>query len=73
LSGLGRALISMRIAQGISQSELADRLGVHEKTISRSECDEYRGISLERAIRLFDALGVEVKLTVARKPTAAAA
>lgn len=31
--GLGRSLIALRIAQGLSQLELAERLGVHESTI----------------------------------------
>ncbi len=73
LNALGRALIGMRIAQGVSQRELAQRVEVSEQTISRSEINEYRGISLERAARLFDALDVAVKLTVERKPVAAAA
>jgi len=71
LNALGRALIGMRIAQGITQRELAQRVNVSEQTISRSELNEHRGISLERAARLFEALDVRVKLTVERKPDAA--
>src|ERR1700724_721279 len=35
LRGLGHLLISLRIAQGISQRELAKRLNVHESQVSR--------------------------------------
>src|ERR1035441_456016 len=44
LRGLGHLLISMRIAQGISQRELAKRLGVHESQVSRDERNEYFGV-----------------------------
>lgn len=60
LGGLGILLISVRIAKGISQKELAGRLGVHESQVSRDERNEYHGITLERAQRVLDALGVQV-------------
>ena len=50
LRGLGHLLIALRIAQGISQRELARRLDVHESQVSRDERNEYFGITLERAI-----------------------
>jgi len=58
LRGFGPLLISLRIAQGISQRELARRLGVHESQVSRDERNEYYGITLERAIKILDALNV---------------
>lgn len=73
LDALGRALVRMRIAQGLSQRDLAHRVGVSEQTLSRSELNEYRGLTLERAARILDALEFEVKVTVARKQPAAAA
>ena len=33
--GIGRLLIAVRIAQGITQRELAQRLAVHESQVSR--------------------------------------
>lgn len=60
LGGLGRLLISLRIAKGITQTELAERLGVHVSQISRDERNEYHGITLERAQRVLEALGVQV-------------
>ena len=49
-------LISIRIAQGMSQRELARRLNVHESQVSRDERNEYLGITLERAVKVLDAL-----------------
>lgn len=64
LTDLGRLLIALRIADGLSQRELADRLGVHESQVSRDERNEYRGISVERATRILDALGESVQTQV---------
>jgi DNA-binding Xre family transcriptional regulator len=64
LRGLGQMLISLRIARGLTQRELAERLGVHESLVSRDERNEYHGITLERAARILDALGVELRSTV---------
>lgn len=68
LRGLGHLLISTRIAQGISQRELARRLGVHESQVSRDERNEYFGITLERAIRILDALNVRLHTKVEIEP-----
>ena len=62
--GVGQLLIAIRIAQGISQRELADRLGVHESQVSRDERNEYHGVTVERAERVLDALGAEVRSKV---------
>ena len=64
LRGLGHLLISIRIAQGLSQRDLAKRLDVHESQVSRDERNEYFGITLERAIRLLDALNVKLRTQV---------
>jgi len=64
LRGLGHLLISLRIAKGISQRELASRLGVHESQVSRDERNEYHGITLERAGRILDALKVTLNTKV---------
>ena len=73
LRGLGQLLISLRIAQGISQRELAKRLDVHESQVSRDERNEYFGITLERAIKILDALNVRLHTTVEMEPPRAAA
>lgn len=66
LDRFGRMLIGLRIAQGVSQRELAERLGVHESQVSRDERNEYHGASLERAHRVLEALEAEVQITVIR-------
>ena len=60
LTGLGRLLIALRIANGLTQRELAQRLGVDEAQVSRDERNEYYGITLERAQRVLNALGTQV-------------
>jgi ribosome-binding protein aMBF1 (putative translation factor) len=64
LRGFGHLLISLRIARGISQRELAKRLEVHESQVSRDERNEYFGITLERAVKVLDALGVRLRTKV---------
>jgi DNA-binding XRE family transcriptional regulator len=64
--GLGCLLIALRIAQGVTQRELADRLGVHESQVSRDERNEYHGITLERANRTLTALDVDLRSHVVR-------
>jgi ribosome-binding protein aMBF1 (putative translation factor) len=64
LHGVGQMLIGVRIAMGLSQRELAEKLGVHESQISRDERNEYYGITIERAARILDALGVEATTRV---------
>jgi len=64
LRGMGHLLIALRIARGISQRQLAEYLGVHESQVSRDERNEYHGITLDRAARVLDTLGVELRSTV---------
>jgi hypothetical protein len=66
--GFGHMLISLRIAQGITQRELAKRLGVHESQVSRDERNEYFGITLERAMKVLAALHVRLRTTVEIEP-----
>jgi DNA-binding Xre family transcriptional regulator len=61
LRGLGPLLVSLRIARGLTQRQLAEKLGVHESQVSRDERNEYHGITVERAARVLEALDVEVR------------
>ena len=61
LHGLGHALVGLRIALGLTQRGLAERLGVHESQVSRDERNEYHGITVDRASRILDALGVRLR------------
>lgn len=64
LDGIGQLLVALRIARGITQRELAERVGVHESQVSRDERNEYHGVTVERVQRILDALGVEVRSMV---------
>ncbi len=54
---VGRLLIALRIAQNMSQAELAAKLGVSPSVVSRDEKDEYHGASKEKIARVARALG----------------
>jgi len=71
LQGMGQMLIGVRIALGLSQRELAERLDVHVSQVSRDERNEYFGITIDRASRILEALGVEIITKVERLPTRA--
>lgn len=64
LTEIGRLLIGLRIAVGISQAELARRLSISESVVSRDERNEYHGISVEKAQRIIDKLKGNVTVTV---------
>ena len=64
LQGLGQLLISARIARGMTQRQLAEKLGVNESQVSRDERNEYHGVTLDRAARILELLGVELRTTV---------
>jgi DNA-binding XRE family transcriptional regulator len=56
---IGRFLIALRIAFGLTQKELANLLGVTEAQISKDERNEYHGISYEKAGRIMEIFGVQ--------------
>ncbi len=64
LRGLGHLLVSLRISRGMTQRELAGRLGVHESQVSRDERNEYHGVSVERVTKILEALGAELRTKV---------
>ncbi len=64
LRGLGHLLIALRISKGITQTELATKLGVNESQVSRDERNEYHGITLDRASKILEALGAKLSTKV---------
>jgi DNA-binding Xre family transcriptional regulator len=64
LTGIGYWLIGLRIAKGWTQKELAEALGVSEAQVSRDETNEYHGITLERAQRILETMGLQFRLEV---------
>lgn len=61
LDDLPAALIQARIAVGLTQRQLADRLGMKEQQLQRYEATSYAGASLERIREVVAALGVKVR------------
>lgn len=49
-------LVRARIASGLSQKELAERLGMPEQQIQRYEATEYESVSLARIMEIAKAL-----------------
>jgi transcriptional regulator with XRE-family HTH domain len=64
LAELPTALIEGRIARGLTQKELAKRVGLPEQQIQRYEANQYAGASLERLQEIADAVGIRLKKTV---------
>lgn len=58
------ALVEARIAAGLTQKALAERLGLQEQQVQRWEANLYAGVGMERLQEIADALGMEVRETV---------
>jgi transcriptional regulator with XRE-family HTH domain len=58
---LADGLIKARIAAGISQKELADRLGLKEQQIQRYEAERYASASYQRLRDIAAAIGVRIR------------
>ncbi len=56
-----RALIQARIAAGISQKDLAERLGLKEQQVQRYEATEYASASMTRVSEIIRALGIRMR------------
>ena len=54
----------MRIAKGVSQTELARRLGVSKQVISRYEETEYQTVVIGRLQEILDAIGINALITL---------
>jgi ribosome-binding protein aMBF1 (putative translation factor) len=61
LAQLPEALIRARIAAGLTQKELAKRLGLREQQVQRYEATRYSGAGLTRLQHVADALGVRIR------------
>lgn len=64
LGDLGPALVAARVAAGVTQRELAVRLGVHESQVSRDEKNDYHGVTIERAAKVLATVGVSFRGTL---------
>lgn len=57
------ALIRARIAMGITQKELAKKMGVKEQQVQRDEANQYNSAGFHRIAEVADALGIKIKET----------
>lgn len=60
LENLPAVLVQARIAAGMSQTDLAERLGVKAQQIQRYESSNYSGASLDRLIEVCSLLNVHI-------------
>lgn len=61
--GLPEVIIRTRIARGMSQSDLAQKLGVKPQQVQRWEADEYESINAGRLFEIADILGIRTYAT----------
>jgi ribosome-binding protein aMBF1 (putative translation factor) len=64
LRDLPTALIEARIAAGLTQKALGERLEVKEQQVQRWETNLYSGVGVDRLQEVADALGMGVRETV---------
>ena len=57
---LGDLLISLRKERGLTQAQLAEKLGIHQVVVARWESSKYATASLERIRRVADALQADL-------------
>lgn len=64
LDQIAPSIVRMRIARGISQTELARRLGISKQVISRYEESDYQTVAVARLQEILDALGIKTLVTL---------
>ena len=57
-------IAKIRIAKGVSQTELARRLGVSKQVISRYEEDDYQTVAIAKLQEILDAIGIKTLVTL---------
>ncbi|MDR0799169.1 MAG: helix-turn-helix domain-containing protein [Dysgonamonadaceae bacterium] len=58
------AIISLRVASGLTQKQLAEAIMVQEQQIQRYEQDYYRTASFERIVQILRALSQDIQLKI---------
>jgi HTH-type transcriptional regulator / antitoxin HipB len=64
LADLPRVAIEARIAAGLTQKELAEKIGVHEQQIQRYEANNYHAVGFDRLQEVMSALDITIGKTV---------
>lgn len=63
-NNIGRWLIGVRIALGMTQKEFAEKLGVTPAQVSRDETNEYHGITVDKAQRILETFNIRFKAEI---------
>jgi len=58
------SIVKIRIAKGVSQTELARRLDVSKQVISRYEESDYQTVSIARLQEILDAIGIKTVVSL---------
>lgn len=69
ISQFSQALIHGRVAAGLTQKELADRLGVSKQQVQRDEQTGYAQASLERLEKIGHVLGIQLSGRITLEPS----
>ena len=59
---ISRQLVRLRLARGLTQAELAARIGCKQADISRMEREEYRGYTISQLEKIAESLDAEIEL-----------
>ncbi len=60
-------IIELREKLGLTQAELAKRIGVSQPFIAKIENDEASNLSLETLIKIVEALNGEIEINILKK------
>ena len=60
LQDLPNVMIKARIAVGMTQKELAEKIGVQEQQIQRYEANNYRAVGFDRLQEVMSALDIRI-------------
>ena len=64
LQDLPNVMIKARIAVGMTQKELAEKIGVQEQQIQRYEANNYRAVGFDRLQEVMSALDIRISQAV---------
>jgi HTH-type transcriptional regulator/antitoxin HigA len=57
-------IVKLRIAKGVSQTELARRLGVRKQVVNRYEENDYQTVAISRLQEILAAIGIKAIVTL---------
>jgi len=63
LGEINHQLVRLRLAKGLTQAQLAARIGCKQADISRLEREEYQGYTIGQLEKIVTSLDVEIELT----------